>query len=38
MIILPVMIYHLIQLITCAVLARVWSRTAVDEPAGAVSV
>ncbi|QGN32295.1 bile acid:sodium symporter [Microlunatus sp. Gsoil 973] len=38
MIILPVMIYHLIQLITCAVLARVWSRTFVEEPAGAVRV
>ena len=37
-IILPVMIYHLIQLITCAVLARVWSRTAVEEPAEAVRV
>lgn len=35
-IVLPVMIYHLIQLITCAVLARVWSRTAVGEPAEAV--
>jgi len=37
-IVLPVMIYHLIQLITCAVLARLWSRTAVGEPAEAVRV
>lgn len=35
-IVLPVMIYHLIQLIACAVLARLWSRTAVEEPVVAV--
>lgn len=38
MIVLPVMIYHLIQLITCAVLARLWSHTAAEEPAEAVRV
>ncbi|MBO0812395.1 MAG: bile acid:sodium symporter [Microlunatus sp.] len=38
MIILPVMLYHLIQLVTCAVLSRVWARSAVEEPAGAVRV
>lgn len=36
MIVLPVMIFHLIQLVVCAVLARIWARRADDrslEPA-----
>jgi sodium/bile acid cotransporter 7 len=39
MIILPVMLFHLIQLVVCAVLARIWSHRAVErEPEASYAV